>query len=598
MPRFLILILILISIAPATRGGDLLVDAHYANSVTVTNRRVALKLQQPGAVVAGPWLVAGDYVVQYTDTNGITVFSNVLAGGYSLTIYGSPERSFAFGMPDTNGTVSAAALIGNTNTTPVYYTASQVDLLLAALEVGGLAFVPQLGSANLTNWSTLTTNVLGSLVGSSPNALTNGDTRAIGLASTLSVTSTVIANGNAVVSGVIYGNAAGVTNLPPKGFASTNTGTAGQVFKKIDANTGYWADDDGSGGGLTQGQVSAAISSGTNTFNGAGLITNAQLATMAVNVTNQPVYDVIQFGANPNDDVADNVAIQAAIDAASTNQWGGVVYFPQGTNYLLGAMNLKSGSVSEGHPNLVNILSNNITIRGAGMNRSRVTLQATNYTGQVFNGWGGGNTSPFIMGPSNLVFEDIWLDGGMSNQTYCADFTQFYNSQNSTLRRVRISYTREDAIDFHNDLRVYDCEFFNIGNGLGSGGSTYSSIYRNCYMTNLAIMNVDGGEGIGVSGGYLYLENCIAHNPGKIGVRNGTFISENSLFYFTDTAQTTNFFNENSQSMPSAVRGIPGWTSPAVLSASITPAVNTDAVVTAAAINFNSFVLAYTHNRR
>ena len=270
MRRFFALLFFILATG-SLPAGDLLVDAHYANSVTVTNRRVALKLQQPGAVVAGPWLVAGDFVVQYTDTNGITVFSNVLAGGYSLTIYGSPERSFAFGMPDTNGTVSAASLIGNTNTTPVYYTASQVDLLLAALEVGGLAFIPQLGSANLTNWSTLATNVLGSLVGSSPNALTNGDTRAISLASSLSVTSTFIANGNAVVGGVIYGNAAGVTNLPPKGFAATNTGTAGQVFKKIDANTGYWADDDSSG----------SSSGGTNVYYGGSVTTSNVLTKIA-----------------------------------------------------------------------------------------------------------------------------------------------------------------------------------------------------------------------------------------------------------------------------------------------------------------------------
>jgi|GEM_PF-4916301 len=56
--------------------------------------------------------------------------------------------------------------------------------------------------------------------------------------------------------------------------------------------------------------------------------------------------------------------------------------------------------------------------------------------------------------------------------------------------------------------------------------------------------------------------------------------------------------SENSQSMTRAVRGIPGWTSPAAISASITPPVRTDAVETATAISFSSFVLAYIHRRR
>jgi hypothetical protein len=132
---FLILIFLLILIS--ADAAHLVVDARYATSGVVTNRRVLLKLDQPGAVVAGPWLIAGDYVVQYTGTNGQTTFSNVLAGGYSITIYGSPTRSFALGVPDTNGVISAASLIGNTNVTPVYYTAPQVDALIAAGGGGG-----------------------------------------------------------------------------------------------------------------------------------------------------------------------------------------------------------------------------------------------------------------------------------------------------------------------------------------------------------------------------------------------------------------------------------------------------------------------------
>jgi hypothetical protein len=134
--RIWLLALLSVFLGSVVLAADLEVQVRNHVSGTVNNRRVALKLQQPGSVVAGPWLVAGDFVVQRTETNGITVFSNVLAGDYSLTIYGSPERSFVFTVPDTNAYVNVVSLTG-TNSTPVYYTASQVDALLAAVEGGG-----------------------------------------------------------------------------------------------------------------------------------------------------------------------------------------------------------------------------------------------------------------------------------------------------------------------------------------------------------------------------------------------------------------------------------------------------------------------------
>jgi len=117
-------------------AGNLLVDVHNFTSANIVNRRVTLTLLDPGPVTAGPWLLAGDSVAQFTDTNGTAIFTNVLAGGYRLDIAGTPSRSFPFGMPDTNTvpngvTTNVVGLIGATNTMPWFYTAAQLDAILA-----------------------------------------------------------------------------------------------------------------------------------------------------------------------------------------------------------------------------------------------------------------------------------------------------------------------------------------------------------------------------------------------------------------------------------------------------------------------------------
>lgn len=133
--RFLPILLSLL-LAAGGFAADLQVNIRNHTAGPVANRRVTLKLQQPGPVVQGPWLIAGDYLVQRTDTNGLTTFSNVLAGDYSVTLYGSPERSFVFTVPDTTATLNVATLTGS-NSTPSYYTAAQVDALVGLANLAG-----------------------------------------------------------------------------------------------------------------------------------------------------------------------------------------------------------------------------------------------------------------------------------------------------------------------------------------------------------------------------------------------------------------------------------------------------------------------------
>jgi len=272
MRRFLAA-LVALSALSCFADADLYIDLTYFKANPATNRWTTLQWMNPvpgnlynytSTAAGGFWVsnaTVGDIVgtVKQKGTAGEIRFQVTIGDDDTGTLYASNITS-VLGIQTYPSTARSS------------YSIAAANNRFARIGSGGLAFTPQLGSANLTNWSTLDTNVLGSLVGSSPNALTNGDTRAIGLASTLSVTSTVVANGNAVVGGVIYGNAAGVTNLPPKGFAATNTGTAGQVFKKIDANTGYWADDDSSG---------SSSGSATNVYYGGSVTTSNVLTKIA-----------------------------------------------------------------------------------------------------------------------------------------------------------------------------------------------------------------------------------------------------------------------------------------------------------------------------
>jgi hypothetical protein len=231
--RFLILsLLAFLSFGLDALAGHLEIRVRDVTSGEVTNRRVLIKLQNPGAAVTGPWVLAGDYVVQYTGTNGNTIFSNVPAASYSYTVYGSPERSGVFTMPDTNGLVNVVDLTG-TNSTPTYYTSSQIDTLLADIETGGgssgtstgavVSITQQQLAAGTNTFSGSAT--LSSLTAASPlsvdflgGTLTSGN-------------STMGAGGFATPGGTLnptgfFGNATGLSNIPPAeivGSLSTNS---------------------------------------------------------------------------------------------------------------------------------------------------------------------------------------------------------------------------------------------------------------------------------------------------------------------------------------------------------------------------------------
>ncbi len=74
------------------------------------------------------------------------------------------------------------------------------------------------------------------------------------------------------------------------------------------------------------------------------------------NGSNLKIFNVLDFGAKPNDDISDREAIQEAIDAANKNG-SGIVFFPKGRFIVNDDSTLEKGIVSKG---------SNIILRGSG----------------------------------------------------------------------------------------------------------------------------------------------------------------------------------------------------------------------------------------
>src|SRR5215831_460068 len=64
-------------------------------------------------------------------------------------------------------------------------------------------------------------------------------------------------------------------------------------------------------------------------------------------IQNYKVFNVVDFGAKPDDDISDRAAIQAAIDAANKNG-SGIVFFPKGRFITNDDSTLEKGIVSKG----------------------------------------------------------------------------------------------------------------------------------------------------------------------------------------------------------------------------------------------------------
>lgn len=85
-------------------------------------------------------------------------------------------------------------------------------------------------------------------------------------------------------------------------------------------------------------------------------------------------FNVLDFGAVPNDTISDQTAIQTAIHAAEKNK-GGIVFFPSG-EFLV--------NVNPSKTNPLTITSSNIILKGSGMGKRGTTIQMKNHMLQSF----------------------------------------------------------------------------------------------------------------------------------------------------------------------------------------------------------------------
>ena len=86
-------------------------------------------------------------------------------------------------------------------------------------------------------------------------------------------------------------------------------------------------------------------------------------------VSQKKYFKVTDFGAKPNDAVSDEVGIQAAIDAAQKNTYGGVVFFPPG-KYLV--------SADTSNRRQIFITKSNIVLKGSGAGEGGTEIYQAN----------------------------------------------------------------------------------------------------------------------------------------------------------------------------------------------------------------------------
>jgi hypothetical protein len=229
MKKTLLILLLGILVAADLRSAVIEANSRNFTSEPTQRRRLTLTLIEAGPVVAGPWLIAGDSESQFTATNGVAYFSNVLSGAYRLDIAGSPGRSFPITVPDTNGVLSAAALVNTTNLNTDFYTATQVDALIAAGAGSAFAAADTVVSNGLSARLLATNTALVDRITAATNGITGGTSGALTNNDTRTVTLTNVAFGNTNGSQVLLTNASQYV-INPSGGTGLAAGRLGSGY--------------------------------------------------------------------------------------------------------------------------------------------------------------------------------------------------------------------------------------------------------------------------------------------------------------------------------------------------------------------------------
>jgi hypothetical protein len=208
-----------------------------------------------------------------------------------------------------------------------------------------------------------------------------------------------------------------------------------------------------------------------------------------------PDHDVRNYGAVGNGTTDDTVAIQAAIDAATTN--GGTVLFPAGT-FIAAALVVKS----------------NVTFRGQGVGATIVKLKASAnvdlFVTENFATLTGGTTAA---GPSQFRFENLCLDGNRANNT--AGWPLRIYGCNYTIANVHIRNGKSGG----------------VWTQWGSGGTNMESHWANFKIFNSegVVLDFSGPHDSILVNGSVFNDSTQSSTAGKLvyfhGAASGTQVS-------------------------------------------------------------------------
>lgn len=269
-------------------------------------------------------------------------------------------------------------------------------------------------------------------------------------------------------------------------------------------------------------------------------------------------YDIRLFGAIPDDTIEDDAAIQAAINACSTNveikSVRGTVWIPEGI-FLIGTNNPPAAdSYLEGHASNLIIRSNGVVLRGVNRHRSILKLNKDTTGSALYYGnmIGMGVTNPAApssySGVTNCGIKNLTIDGNNLGITSgnSVDLTQIYLSAQIEIEDVDFYNSSQDAVDvqFGDASFVRRCNFYNIrGNAIGSQDRL--TIAQDLYG--------NGNQGgnppacFTASVGTLVLRNVVWENMSGIAVIDGggTLDVGDAEFYPTNTTAFTNIIAAN-----------------------------------------------------
>ncbi|RKE80250.1 tandem-95 repeat protein [Rhizobium sp. AG855] len=222
------------------------------------------------------------------------------------------------------------------------------------------------------------------------------------------------------------------------------------------------------------------------------------------------IFNVLEYGATPNDDTVDSAAIQAAIDAAYA-AGGGTVYIPAGTFLMTGnPANSSDGCIE---------VRSNVTLTGAGIGET--VLKLVDHFDARINGM---IRTPVDQNASNVVIENLTIDGNRANniehQAGIITGVKEGNGlihQDITIRGVEVMNCNAYGVNPHEityDLLVENC----ISHDNGKDGFVADYVEGGIYRNNIAYNNVRHGFNITTSSNDLVLENNTAYQNGGAGL--------------------------------------------------------------------------------